>query len=131
MDKMRNFKKTYHINAEPSDIYAALTNPYTIELWSGHPAVMVTKPGEEFNMWDGDICGKIIDLVPDRKVVQEWYFGDREVQSVVTISIAGSGENSTVNVEHTNIPFEDYENIVEGWNEYYMGAIKRFYNPNF
>jgi activator of HSP90 ATPase len=92
---------------------------------------MMTKPGEEFNMWDGDICGKIIDLVPDRKVVQEWYFGDREVQSVVTISIAGSGENSTVNVEHTNIPFEDYENIVEGWNEYYMGAIKRFYNPNF
>ncbi len=65
---MRNFKKTFHINAEPSDIYAALTNPYTIELWSGYPAVMVAKPGEEFNMWDGDICGKIIDLVPDRKV---------------------------------------------------------------
>ncbi|MDZ7636236.1 MAG: hypothetical protein U5L72_18075 [Bacteroidales bacterium] len=32
-------------------------------------------------------------------------------------------------VEHTNIPVEDYQNISEGWNEYYMGAIKRFYNP--
>ena len=119
---MRNFKKTYHINAEPSDIYAALTNPYTIELWSGHPAVMVTKPGEEFNMWDGDICGKIIDLVPDRRVVQEWYFGDREVEFVVTISIAGNGGNSTVNVEHTNIPVEDYENIVEGWERILHGS---------
>lgn len=128
---MRNFKKTFHINAEPSDIYAALTNPYTIELWSGYPAVMVAKPGEEFNMWDGDICGKIIDLEPDRRVVQEWYFGDRDVESRVTITITGNGGGSYVTVEHTNIPVTDYDNIAEGWNEYYMGAIKRFYNPNF
>ncbi len=60
---MRNFKKTFHINAEPSDIYAALTNPYTIELWSGYPATMPAEPGEEFQMWNGDICGKIIEFV--------------------------------------------------------------------
>lgn len=128
---MRSFKKTFSINAEPSDIYAALTNPYTIELWSGYHSLMPSKAGEEFNMWDGDICGKIIDLVPDKKVVQEWYFGDREIDSVVTITIAGNGDNSKVTVVQTNIPCEDYQNIEEGWNEYYMGAIKRFYNPNF
>ena len=128
---MRSFKKTFSINAEPSDIYAALTNPFTIELWSGYHSLMPSKAGEEFNMWDGDICGKIIDLVPDKKVVQEWYFGDREIDSVVTITIAGNGGNSAVTVVQTNIPCEDYQNIEEGWNEYYMGAIKRFYNPNF
>jgi activator of HSP90 ATPase len=128
---MRNFKKTFHINAEPSDIYAALTNPYTIELWSGYPATMPEVPGEEFQMWNGDICGKIIEFVPDRKVVQEWYFGDNDVKSIVTISISGKDGNSNVIVEHTNIPAGDYENIAEGWNEYYMGAIRRFYNPNF
>ncbi|MCU0379395.1 MAG: SRPBCC domain-containing protein [Bacteroidales bacterium] len=128
---MRNFKKTFHINAEPSDIYAALTNPYTIELWSGYPATMPAEPGEEFIMWNGDICGKIIEFVPDRKVVQEWYFGDNDVKSIVTISISGKDGNSNVIVEHTNIPAGDYDNIAEGWNEYYMGAIRRFYNPNF
>lgn len=128
---MKTFKKTFHINAEPSDIYAALTNPYTIELWSGYPAQMVARPGEEFVMWEGDICGKIIELVPDKKVVQEWYFGDREVQSIVTINISASGGASVVVVEHTNIPDDDFENIAEGWSEYYMGAIRRFYNPNF
>ena len=131
MLKMRNFKKTFHINAEPSDIYSALTNPYTIELWSGYPALMVAKPGEEFNMWDGDICGKIIDLEPDHRVVQEWYFGDMDVESRVTITITGNGGGSAVTVEHTKRPVTDYDNIAEGWNEYYMGAIKRFYNPNF
>ncbi len=120
---MRNFRKTYQINAEPSDIYAALTNPYTIELWSGYAALMPSKTGEEFNMWDGDICGRIIDVIPDRKVVQEWYFGDRELESLVTITIAGNGGSTAVTVEHTNIPVEDYTYIAEGWNEYYMGAI--------
>jgi len=128
---MRNFKKTFHINAEPSDIYAALTNPYTIELWSGYPATMPAEPGVEFQMWNGDICGKIIEFVTDQKVVQEWYFGDNDVKSIVTISISGKDGNSNVTVEHTNIPAGDYENIAEGWNEYYMGAIRRFYNPNF
>ena len=128
---MKNFKKTFNINAEPSDIYAALTNPYTIELWSGYPARMGTEAGEEFVMWDGDISGKIIELVPDKRVIQEWYFGERDEKSIVTISIAPSGGGSVVVVEHTNIPDEDFENITEGWNEYYMGAIRRFYNPNF
>ena len=127
---MRNFKKTFHIDAEPSDIYAALTNPYTIELWSGYPAIMPSKAGEEFNMWDGDICGRIIDLVPNRKVVQEWYFGDREVESQVTITINGNGGKTAVTVVHTNIPVEDYQNIEEGSNEYCIGANRRRNKPN-
>lgn len=128
---MKTFKKTFNINAEPSDIYAALTNPYTIELWSGYPAQMEAREGEEFSMWEGDITGRILQLIPDKKVVQEWYFGERKEQSVVTISISPSGGGSVVVVEHTNIPDDDYENITEGWSEYYMGAIRRFYNPNF
>src|SRR5665648_379397 len=128
---MKNFKKTFHINAEPSDIYAALTNPYTIELWSGYPAQMIPEQGEEFSMWEGDITGKIIELVPDKKVVQEWYFGETDAESIVTINIAHMGSASVVVVEHINIPDDDFENIAEGWVEYYMGAIRRFYNPNF
>ena len=46
---MKTFKKTFKINAEPSDVYAALTNPFTIELWSGYPAQMSTEPGSEFS----------------------------------------------------------------------------------
>lgn len=42
---MKTFRKTFRINAEPSDVYAALTNPYTIELWSGYPAEMSTAEG--------------------------------------------------------------------------------------
>lgn len=128
---MKTFKKTFKINAEPSDVYAALTNPFTIELWSGYPAQMSTEPGSEFSLWEGDIEGKNIEFIQDRKVVQEWYFGDQAEKSVVTISIFPDREHSQVTVEHTNIPDEEYSEIAEGWREYYIGAIILFFNPNF
>ncbi|MDP4223037.1 MAG: SRPBCC domain-containing protein [Bacteroidota bacterium] len=128
---MKTFKKTFKINAEPSDVYAALTNPVTIELWSGYPARMSTEPGSEFSLWDDDITGKNLEFITDRKVVQEWYFGDQTERSIVTIKIEPDGVNSSVTIEHTNIPDEDFTDIVEGWREYYFGAIIDFFNPNF
>lgn len=128
---MKTFYKTFRINTEPSDVYAALTNPFTIELWSGYPAVMSTEPGSEFSLWEGDITGRNIEFIPDRKVVQEWYFGEQEERSIVTITIRPDKGDSLVTVEQTNIPDDDFNDIAEGWREYYMGAIISFFNPNF
>jgi len=129
--EMKTFNKTFRINAEPSDVYSALTNPFTIELWSGYPAVMSEDPGSEFSLWEGDITGRNIEFVRNSKVVQEWYFGDQQEKSIVTITISPDGENSLVTVEQTNIPDEDFQEISEGWREYYIGAIMGFFNPNF
>ncbi len=128
---MKTFKKTFRINAEPSDVYSALTNPYTIELWSGYPAEMSTEPGSEFSLWEGDITGKNLEFVQDKKLVQEWYFGEQTEKSIVTISVFPDKDNSSVTVEHTNIPDEEFDDIAEGWREYYIGAIISFFNPNF
>lgn len=128
---MKIFKKTFKVNAEPSDVYSALTNPFTIELWTGYPAIMSEAPGSEFSLWDGDITGKNLEFIKDKKVVQEWYFGDQTEKSNVTITIHPDKGDSVVTVEHTNIPEEEYEGIAEGWREYYIGAIISFFNPNF
>lgn len=128
---MKTFSKTFKINAEPSDIYSALTNPFTIELWSGYPAIMSEEPGSEFSLWEGDITGRNIEFVSNNRVVQEWYFGEQQEKSIVTITIRPDGENSLVTVEQTNIPDEDFQEISEGWREYYIGAIISFFNPNF
>lgn len=128
---MKTFKKSFRINAEPSDIYSALTNPFTIELWSGYPAVMSTEPGSEFSLWEGDITGRNLEFMQDKKVVQQWYFGDQTEKSIVTFDIRPDGENSIVTIEQTNIPDDDFAEISEGWREYYVGAIINFFNPNF
>ena len=128
---MKTFKKSFRINAEPSDIYSAITNPYTIELWSCYPAQMSTEPGSEFSLWEGDISGRNLEFIQDKKIVQEWYFGEQSEKSIVTITISPDRENSLITIEHTNIPDEEFESIAEGWREFYFDAISNFFHPNF
>lgn len=123
---LKNFTTRIKIKAEPSDVYASFTNPFTIELWSGYPATMPSVAGEEFSMLGGDIQGKILELIPDSKIVQEWYFGDQTEASIATIKIFASGANSQVDLQHTNIPEEAYDDIAEGWVDYFLGGIKEF-----
>jgi activator of HSP90 ATPase len=92
---------------------------------------MSTETGSEFSLWEGDITGKNLEFIEDRKVVQQWYFGEQIEESIVTITITPDRENSQVTVEHTNIPDEEFGDIAEGWREYYIGGILNFFNPNF
>lgn len=122
--ELKNLTTHYKIKAEVEDVYAAITNPFTIELWTGCKAKMSTEPGSEFEIFEGDIVGKNIEFIHNEKVVQEWYFGDQPAASIVTITIRKDKGNVNIKLEHTNIPAEDYDDIAEGWDEAYWGAIK-------
>jgi len=123
---MKDFKKYFVLPANPEDVFAAITNPFTIELWSGYKAKMEPKEGVEFSLWEGDISGRNIEVVEDKKIVQEWYFGDQKEMSLVTMNLFEHKKGTQVELKHTNIPDDDFENITHGWIEYYFGAIKSF-----
>lgn len=124
---MKDFKKYYIVAAPPDQVYLALTNPLTIQLWSGEPAEMSTEPGSEFSLWEGSITGKNIAFEPDKKIVQQWYFGEQPEESIVTIKLHAHDEGTSVELRHTNIPDQDYEDIVDGWNSIYFSALQEFY----
>lgn len=124
---MKDFKKYYLISAPPSDVYLALTNPLTMQLWSGEEAVMSTEPGSEFSLWDESIEGKNIAFELNKKIVQQWYFEGQSEDSIVTIKLHEDKNGTSIELRHTNIPDEAYEDIVEGWNTQYFGAIQEFY----
>ena len=124
---MKDFKAYYIIPATESDIYSAITNPLTIQLWTGEEAIMSVEPGSEFSMWDGSISGKNMEFEDNRKIVQQWYFGDQQEASIVTIKLHPHKQGTSVELRHTNIPDTDYDDIVEGWNDNYFGSLQDFY----
>lgn len=124
---MKDYKAYFNIPAAASDVYSAITNPLTIQLWTGEEAVMSTEPGSEFSMWEGSISGKNLEFEQDKKIVQEWYFGDQEEPSIVTIKLHPDNKGTSVELRHTNIPDEDFEDIVDGWKVNYFGALEDFY----
>jgi uncharacterized protein YndB with AHSA1/START domain len=124
---MKEYKKYYLLSASPEEVYIALTNPATIQLWTGEKAEMSTVPGSEFSLWEDSIVGKNLEFIEGKKIVQQWYFGDQEKDSIVTIILHPHKHGTSVELRHSNIPDEDYEDIVEGWDEAYFGALAEFY----
>ena len=124
---MKDYKKYYIIPEPPENVYLALTNPLTIELWTGEPAEMSTEPGSEFSMWDGAIVGRNIEFEPNKKIVQQWYFDGQDEPSIVTIKMHPDKAGTSAELRHTNIPDEAYNDMVDGWNDSYFGALIDFY----
>jgi activator of HSP90 ATPase len=124
---MKDFKKYYIIPAPPEEVYAALTHEGTIQLWTGDKVEMKAEPGTEFSLWDGSIVGKNIEFEQGKKIVQQWYFGEEGEPSIVTIKLHADKGVTSLEVRHTNIPDEDYDEMVEGWNNQYIASLIEFY----
>ena len=124
---MKNIRRYYILDAEPGDIYNALTNQKMLEIWTGEKAEMEPLAGSEFSLWNGSITGINLEFVENQKIVQEWYFGENEGKSIVTIKLHPDKKGTSVELNHTNIPDEAYENISDGWDVDYFGALKELF----
>ena len=124
---MKELRKYYRIKGTPEEVYAALVNPFSIALWTGGEAVMKEEEGSEFSLFDGDISGKNLLFEKEHKIMQEWYFGEQNEKSIVTIILRADRHFTKIELHHTNIPEEAYEDMVHGWDSYYFGGLKEFF----
>jgi len=124
---MKDFKKYFTIPGTPEEVYLALTTPLSIKLWSGDEAIMSQEPNSEFSLWEGSITGKNLEFEYGKKIVQQWYFGDDSENSIVTLIFHEDKKGTSVELRHTNIPDDSYEDIVEGWNGLYFGSVYEFF----
>jgi activator of HSP90 ATPase len=124
---MRELIINYKINATAGELFKALTESFALELWTGYPAIMQPVKGTEFELWEGDISGINLEFIENQKIVQEWYFGEQEERSIVTIMLRPKGNATIIEIIHTNIPDDAYDNIRNGWYDTYLSSLKSFY----
>lgn len=124
---MKDFKKYYIIPATPEELYKALTTEITMMLWTGDKVELNPIVDGEFSMWDGAIQGKFLELSPYTKIVQQWYFGETETPSIVTLKLHEHKKGTSLEVHQSNIPEVDYEDIIAGWEETYIDSLLDFY----
>lgn len=124
---MKELRKYFRIKGAAEEVYAALVNPFSIALWTGAEASMKEEVGSEFSLFDGDISGTNLEFVPNQKIVQEWDFGEQEDKSIVTIILRPDRRYTKIELHHTNIPDEAFEDMEHGWNTFYFGSLKEFF----
>jgi activator of HSP90 ATPase len=124
---MKDIKRYYILNAEPKDIYNAITNKIILAMWTGESAEMEPTPGTRFSLWGGSISGINLEFEEDKKIVQQWFFGEEDEESIVTMKLHPHKKGTSLELNHTNIPEEAFENISDGWDEDYFGAMNELF----
>jgi uncharacterized protein YndB with AHSA1/START domain len=116
------------MKATPKEVFEALTNPQTIQEWSGGPAKMDDKVGTEFSLFGGSIYGVNLEVTPNQKLVQEWYHRDNPKNPTrVAFTLAAAGDGAKVELLHENIPDDEVTTLSEGWDKYYLGQIQKMF----
>lgn len=105
-------------------MWKALVDPKIIDRWGGGPSEMSSEIGFQFKLWDGDIYGENIEVVPQKKLVQEWISGDWPRPSVVTFNLKSQDNETILILEQLDIPDDDIADIDQGWDDYYLGPMK-------
>ena len=123
---MSQIEKNYHISASPERVWQALVDPFEIGQWSEAPARISAERGAHFSLWDGEIVGKNTEVEPGRRLAQEWREKSWQRPSTVTFELRPERGGTKLSFTQDSVPLDRLEQIDLGWDEYYLGAIKKY-----
>lgn len=124
---MPAIQKVYEMSASPEEVFDALVNPELIQIWSGDEAQMSAKVGGTFSLWGGQMYGVNLEVVKNKRLVQEWSYDQWAQASRVTFNIKSKGKKTIVELIHEHVPEKSVNSISDGWDSYYLGAIQEMF----
>jgi uncharacterized protein YndB with AHSA1/START domain len=122
---MAQITKSYLIAAPIAEVWRALTDPDAIDKWGAGPVNMQAVRGHEFSLWGGDIYGTVVDVEPPHRLVEEWFGGPWETPSIAIFTLAEEEGGTRLELNHDGVPDEEAAAFDDGWDEFYLGAMKR------
>lgn len=126
---MKTIKQTILFNASAPDLYEMLINARKLTKITGGKATNTEKVNGKFSAWDDYISGINVELAPGEKIVQKWTCQDfpNEHFTDVTIELKKKSNKQTELVfTQTNVPDDLYDDISEGWNQFYWEPIRDY-----
>jgi activator of HSP90 ATPase len=118
------------VPAEPAEVYKAFVNARVHAAFTGAAATGSARAGSRFTSWDGYISGVHRELVPGRRIVQEWTtteWPDGAEPSQVEFSFKPVKAGTEVRMVHSNVPAEQAESYRQGWIDYYWEPLKAYF----
>lgn len=130
--KTSSIKITVTIPAKPDEVFTALTDSKLIARWCGQQGTVSSKVGGKFEMFDGWVKGKVLEIKPGKKLSYTWLPSDwkeSDEESVVKYTFAPSGKGTKVVLEHSNFPNEtEKKNTRSGWKEFVFDPLKQHFS---
>ncbi len=123
---MKTIRQSVTFKVSPHEVYEALMDSKKHSEFTGSEVQMNRNVGSEFSVYGGDIHGINLDLVPDQKIVQSWRYSDwpESHYSKATFSLKEVPGGTRLTFSQTGVPEEFYDDISQGWHDYYWEPMK-------
>ncbi|MGH9744902.1 MAG: SRPBCC family protein [Candidatus Acidiferrales bacterium] len=114
--------------ASPQRIYDALLDAKQFAAFTSMPADIDSKAGGAFTLFGGMIVGRIVEIVPNQRIVEAWRptHWDPGYYSVVKFELKAQGADTTLILDHTGFPEGDYDSLSSGWKSHYIEPLKKY-----
>ncbi|MGA2780118.1 MAG: SRPBCC domain-containing protein [Steroidobacteraceae bacterium] len=89
---------------------------------TGAPVKIGARVGAEFEAFGGALSGKLLQIVPNRLIVQSWRsknFGRSDMDSTLVLSFSQVKGGGRIELTHVNVASGDFAGVSEGWSKYY------------
>ncbi len=114
--------------ASPEQIYEALTNEKEHAAFTGAPAEIDRDPGGAFSCYGGQVVGRNIEMVPNKRIVQAWRVAnwDAGVYSIVKVELEEQGAETKVALDHLGFAEAQQEHLDGGWHARYWDPLRQY-----
>jgi activator of HSP90 ATPase len=116
------------IKSTPHDLYEAFMDSKMHSKFTESKAKVSREVGGTFSIFEGDIIGKNVELIQDKKIIQTWRSEGENwpkgYYSTITLIFEPVDDGTLIKFTHTDIPEGAYESVKEGWDEYYWEPLK-------
>jgi len=109
--------------ASPARLYRMYLDPKLHAAITGSPVKIAAKAGARFEAFGGALSGTILQVAPNRLIVQAWrstHFGKRDVDSTLILTFLSHRKGARLNLTHVNVAERDFGGVSEGWSKYYF-----------
>lgn len=125
------FVLTTVLSASPEAVYAAWLDSRGHSEMTGGKATVEPQVGGKHTAWDGYITGAILELAPNRRIVQSWRTGEfpkDAPDSRLEIRLDPVSGGTQLTLVHERVPARQTEMYRKGWQEHYFEPMKRHFS---
>lgn len=124
--KTGTVRQSVTFTAGVHEVYEALMDSKKHSEFTGSQASISREVGGKISVYDGEIEGVNLDLVPDKKIVQSWRYSDwpEGYYSKATFSLEETAAGTRLTFTQTGVPLEFLDDISQGWRDYYWAPMK-------
>src|SRR5689334_18351953 len=117
----------------PARVYRVLLSGREFAAFSGERAQIDPRVGGAFSLFNGQVVGRNVDLVPNRRIVQAWRaVGDWPpgIYSLVHFELAPTSTGTQLALDHTGFQEGDFDHLNAGWAPHYWDPMRRYFESH-